>query len=70
MMWSDSISDWCQIWRTGRRDWFASLFILMEKITLVRSFGFYSLNKIKKTVNFSEGCPAKFKFIPVRKLSF
>lgn len=38
MMWSDTVRygglD------GGRRDWFASLFILTEKITFVRDFGF------------------------------
>lgn len=49
MMWSDTVRygglD------GGRWDWFASLFILMEKITFGRNFGFYSLKKIKKIGN-------------------
>lgn len=49
MMWSDTVRYGAL--DGGRRDLFASLFILMEKITLVRSFGFYSLNKIKKIGN-------------------
>lgn len=46
MMWSDTVRygglD------GGRRDWFGSLFVLMEKITFVKNFGLYSLNKKKK----------------------
>lgn len=48
----DDVEWHSQIWRTGwREEGFASLFILMEKITFVRNFGLYSLNKMRKIGN-------------------